>query len=488
MDPTHVRSDGKDEIQEKEEKKKYTLEETKKDVCKQWKILMSDPWILGKMPEPKFVKRGNQLAVRMELEQNQDLSGIVIDIVAKLAQLHDRPLEVQAYSSLVARHFTLMPKEEDAKSKSELSVAIFVPLIGEGSPEIEFMTPEAFSESDLQLMREVCARILREKTTHAHGEPRTSIASPRQGDSFSDKNDPRSEAGMFEDRSANEAKAKLEKLGAQVHYGHGATKGEDVWAKLAGYEEQKREIEDTVLLSLTRPEVYEKIARETRKMYETNRPRAILFEGPPGTGKTTSARAIADQALVPLVYIPLEALGSKYYGEAEKQLSEALKCAETIGKSCEGCLLFLDEIDSLATSRASDVHEVTRRQLGVLLRHLDGFVKEKRSVVIAATNRKGDLDPALTSRFDSIVHFGLPDGVTRSKILRSFAQHLQDRDIDRLSSLTEGMSGRDLRDICENAERRWASKTIRGVVSEGTLPTFSEYEESIALRRKGACI
>ena len=67
---------------------------------------------------------------------------------------------------------------------------------------------------------------------------------------------------------------------------------------------------------------------------------AVLFDGPPGTGKTTSARIIAKQAAIPLVYIPLEAVASKWYGESEQKLSQMLEAAEAMG----GCIIFLDEV------------------------------------------------------------------------------------------------------------------------------------------------
>ena len=76
------------------------------------------------------------------------------------------------------------------------------------------------------------------------------------------------------------------------------------WDFLAGYI-QKRSIEETILLALTYPEIYDEITEHTRMKHEPNRPKAILFEGPPGTGKTTSAKIISQQVNIPLVYIPI---------------------------------------------------------------------------------------------------------------------------------------------------------------------------------------
>ena len=98
--------------------------------------------------------------------------------------------------------------------------------------------------------------------------------------------------------------------------------------------------------------------------------------------------------------MPLEAIMSKFYGESESKLAEIFESAQGLGKS----ILFIDEIDSLATSREDGIHEASRRILSTLLRKIDSFESEGGDVlVICATNRKKDLDPALISRLDLAV-------------------------------------------------------------------------------------
>ena len=119
------------------------------------------------------------------------------------------------------------------------------------------------------------------------------------------------------------------------------------WSMLAGYEKQKRDIEDTVLMTLTHPEIYDEISQGTRMRFEENRAKAVLFEGPPGTGKTTSAKIIASQVGIPLLYMPLESIMSKWYGDAEKRLADVFEGASALGKS----IVFIDEIDAIAGGR-----------------------------------------------------------------------------------------------------------------------------------------
>ncbi|XP_041026862.1 cell division control protein 48-like [Juglans microcarpa x Juglans regia] len=169
--------------------------------------------------------------------------------------------------------------------------------------------------------------------------------------------------------SAEKSVASLESMGVRI-YGLNEACGyssnsEISWDTIAGYDQQKREIEDTILLALHSPEVYDDIARGTRRKFESNRPRAVLFEGPPGTGKTSCARVIANQAGVPLLYVPLEVVMSKYYGESERLLGKVFSLANELPN---GAIIFLDEIDSFAVGRDNEMHEATRRILSVLFR------------------------------------------------------------------------------------------------------------------------
>jgi SpoVK/Ycf46/Vps4 family AAA+-type ATPase len=186
------------------------------------------------------------------------------------------------------------------------------------------------------------------------------------------------------------------------------------------------------------------------------------------------ARILAKEAGLPLVYVPIENILSKYYGESAQNMAAIFDACDAF----ERAILFLDEIDSLAGSREEGMIESTRRVLSVLLRKIDGFERKSGILTIGATNRAMDLDRALLSRFDTIIRFPMPDLHEREAIFRQYVHHLNDAELKKLAELGEGLSGRNIRDICQMAERRWARRLVLEKVT-ASPPPVSVYLELV---------
>ncbi|CAE7667596.1 mspn-1, partial [Symbiodinium microadriaticum] len=151
-----------------------------------------------------------------------------------------------------------------------------------------------------------------------------------------------------------------------------------------------------------------------------------------------------------------------------------------------GVVIFIDEIDALVGNRDNaQMHEATRRILSVILQRVEGFTGRGKNVLVCATNRKQDLDRALLSRFDVCIRYDLPDMETRRAIFKRYAKHLGRTALSSLAGQAEGLSSRDIKDICERAERTWASRMI----SQGKLdavnkelPLSHDYMESLRIK------
>ncbi|VFQ88925.1 unnamed protein product [Cuscuta campestris] len=445
-------------------------------------LIKTKGMLVGTYPRYTVSVKGQKVAIKFQVPQTCEIPVLLSKLVSRLGvKLEDNgsgsDMTLRAWESGIAWQLMLnRPKKQNEAVRIEgegkgrnaddgLCVLFFRPVITADRAEIEFMKPGSFTPEELDTLVSLL---------QLAGQPRAI------------KTRPSGDAGNVV--SPNKTVSHLEAMGVKIfginELSADTTKADISWESIAGYSHQKREIEDTILLALQSPEVYDDIARGTRCKFESNRPRAVLFEGPPGTGKTSCARVIAQQAGVPLLYVPLEVIVSKYYGESERLLGKVFSLANELPN---GAIVFLDEVDSFATARDGETHEATRRMLSVLLRQIDGFEQEKKVVVVAATNRKEDLDPALISRFDALITFPLPDQQTRQEIGAQYAKHLTESELSEFAKATEGFSGRDIRDVCQQAERHWASKIIRGQTQKDEkcpLPPIQEYTQSAETRQR----
>ncbi len=172
----------------------------------------------------------------------------------------------------------------------------------------------------------------------------------------------------------------------------------------------KKEIElirEMVELPLKHPEVFKRLGIEP--------PKGVLLYGPPGTGKTLLAKAVANEANAHFIAINGPEIVSKYYGESEQNLRRIFQEAQENAPA----IIFIDEIDAIAPKREEARGEVERRLVAQLLTLMDGLKSRGDVIVIAATNRPEDIDPALRrpGRFDREIEIGIPDREGRKEIL-----------------------------------------------------------------------
>lgn len=213
---------------------------------------------------------------------------------------------------------------------------------------------------------------------------------------------------------------------------------------VGGLTEVVKELRELVEIPLKRPDLLAKLGLEP--------PRGVLLVGPPGTGKTLTARGLAEELGVNYIAIVGPEIMGKYYGEAEGRLRNLFEKATRAAP----CIVFIDEIDSLAPDRSKVEGEVEKRLVAQLLGLMDGFAKTQGVIVLAATNRPDHLDPALRrpGRFDREVPFRVPDRNGRLEILTILTRSMpvdETVDLGAIADLTVGMVGADLKAVCQKA-------------------------------------
>ena len=280
------------------------------------------------------------------------------------------------------------------------------------------------------------------------------------------------------------------------------------WDDIAGLGDAKRLLEEAVVLPLWMPEYFQGIRRPWK---------GVLMFGPPGTGKTMLAKAVATECGTTFFNISSSTLASKYRGESERMVRILFDLARAHAPST----IFIDEIDALCTSRgAAGEHEASRRVKSEFLVQIDGCSAggeddgddargnrdgsepdggrepgaSKQVMVLAATNFPWDIDEALRRRLEKRIYIPLPDADARAALVRINVKGVDvadDVEVDTIAAEMEGYSGDDITNICRDAamngmRRKIVGKRpeeIRAMSREEVAAPITMEDMSQALRR-----
>ncbi len=233
---------------------------------------------------------------------------------------------------------------------------------------------------------------------------------------------------------------------------------EVTYEDIGGLDEEIKKIREMVELPLKHPEIFERLGVEP--------PKGVLLHGPPGTGKTLLAKAVANETNSNFIFINGPEIMSKYYGQSEENLRKKFEEAEKNAPS----IIFIDEIDAIASKREETHGEVEKRVVAQLLAIMDGLQARGKVVVIAASNIPHALDPALRrpGRFDREIEIEVPRKKGRLNILKIHTRNMpleKSVNLKEIADVTYGFVGADLAALAKEA----AMIVLRKVLPELTL-------------------
>ena len=247
------------------------------------------------------------------------------------------------------------------------------------------------------------------------------------------------------------------------------------WKDIGGLESVKRELQETVQYPVEHPEKFEKFGMSPS--------RGVLFYGPPGCGKTLLAKAIANECQANFISIKGPELLTMWFGESEANVRDVFDKA----RQSAPCVLFFDELDSIAIQRGNGIGDAggaADRVLNQLLTEMDGLSSKKTIFVIGATNRPDIIDPALLrpGRLDQLIYIPLPDESSRLQIFKACLRKSpvsKDVDLTALAKLTGGFSGADITEICQRACKYAIREDIQKDIEREKREIDAMEEESV---------